>query len=388
MSNSILCVDDEPDILQAYQRQFRKTLKVVTACGGPEGLEKIRTQGPFGVIVSDLRMPGMDGIEFLTKAGELSPDTVRIMLTGQADLHAAMEAVNRGHIFRFLAKPCPPAVLADTMKAGLEQYRLITAEKELLEKTLSGSLKVLCDVLSLVNPEAFGRSARVTGYVERLASQMGETDLWAMRTAAMLSQIGCVILPEEILKKVYRREQLSANESQLFDQHPCVAADLLRKIPRMEQVADIILYQEKYFDGYGVPRDGRKGEEIPLGSRILKVALDYDALESVGTDRWRAFEQLKDRKGWYDPAVLEALKTAFADDIKYESRAVMAGDLASGMVIAEDVLGVNDALLVTKGQEITPSLLLRLQNIHQTTGVKQPIAVLIPIRSGDSIPVA
>ena len=136
----------------------------------------------------------------------------------------------------------------------------ITAERELLEQTLSGSISVLCEVLALVNPEAFGRSSRITRYVESIAAHLHVSELWSIKTAAMLSQIGCVILQESVLKKVYRGEALTGEESQLFNQHPFVAYDLIAKIPRMKRVAEIIKFQDKYYDGVGIPGDTQQGD--------------------------------------------------------------------------------------------------------------------------------
>src|SRR5829696_4359 len=138
MIGKILCVDDERNVLEAYQRSLRKEFHIEIATSGAEGLAAVESQGPYAVIVSDMRMPGMDGIRFLAKVKEKAPDSVRIMLTGNADQQTAIEAVNEGNIFRFLTKPCPPETLAKALSAGLQQYWLVVAEKELLEKTLSG----------------------------------------------------------------------------------------------------------------------------------------------------------------------------------------------------------------------------------------------------------
>ncbi len=384
MSEGILCVDDDANILDGYKRHLRKEFKLETAVGPEQGLQMVAERGPFAVVVSDLQMPGMNGIQFLARVREQSPDTVRILLTGNADLQTSIDAINQGQIFRFLTKPCAPDALGNTLKAGLAQYRLITAEHELLEHTLSGSIKVLCEVLSLVNPEAFGRSARITRYVEAMATELHVSELWAIKTAAMLSQIGCVILPEAVLKKVYRGEKLTPEESQLFNQHPFVAFDLIGKIPRMTRVAEIIKYQDKYYDGVGVSGDQRQGNEIPMEARILKVALDFDALESAGKTKIEAFAQLKQRKGWYDPVVVNALKTAFAKEIQYEMRATVVADLHEGMILAEDITSSTEVLLASKGQEVTPSLIMRLQNFSGTSGIRQPFMVLIPMSSQDS----
>ena len=379
MNDAILCVDDDPNILEGFRRQLRKDFQVETALGPEEGLKILTMHGPFAVVVSDLQMPGMNGIQFLCRARDQASDTVRILLTGNADLQAAIDAINQGQIFRFLTKPCSPELLMSTLKAGLVQYRLLTAERELLEQTLSGSIKVLCDVLSLVNPEAFGRSSRITRYVEAIAEHVHVTELWSAKTAAMLSQIGCVILPETVLKKVYCGDTLTPEETQLYNQHPFVAADLIARIPRMKRVAEIIRFQDKYYGGHGTQSDDRKGNEIPLEARILKVALDFDALESAGKTKTEAYAELEKRKGYYDPTVIHALKSAFTPNVKYKARATVVTDLRMGMILGEDIKSVKDVLLASKGQEVNESILLRLENFRKTVGVKEPFTVLAPM---------
>ena len=206
----------------------------------------------------------MDGIQFLSRVRQTAPDSVRMMLTGNADLSTAIGAVNEGNIFRFLTKPCEQQALIKALSDGVRQYQLITAERELLEKTLRGSIKVLSEILHLLNPEAFGRASRITRYARKIASAMGVSDVWQIETAAALSQIGCVILPETALKKLYKGEELSGEESQLFAMHPYVGSDLLSHIPRMETIAKIIANQEKNFDDSESPQESKQGEDIPL----------------------------------------------------------------------------------------------------------------------------
>lgn len=380
MADRILCVDDDPNILEGYRRQLRKEFELVTAVGPEQGLQMVTEQGPFAVVVSDLQMPGMNGVEFLAKVRTHEPDTVRMLLTGNAELQAAIEAINQGQIFRFLTKPCAAEILGGSLKAALAQYHLITAERELLEQTLSGSIRVLCEVLALVNPEAFGRSSRITRYVESIAAHLHVSEMWYIKTAAMLSQIGCVILPESVLKKVYRGEALTGEDSQLFNQHPFVAYDLIAKIPRMKQVAEIIKFQDKYYDGYGGPGDTQQGNTIPMEARILKVALDFDVLESAGKSKAEAFNEMKQRKGWYDPAVIDAMHAAFAKEIKYDIRTAVVAELVESMILAEDIQSSQDVLLASKGQQVTQSMIMRLQSFGKTVGVREPFTVLIPMR--------
>ena len=157
----ILFVDDDPNVLSAYQRTLRKRYTLDTASSGDAGLALIEKDGPYAVIVADMQMPGMNGIDFLKHAMEKTPDTVRLMLTGNADQKTAVDAVNHGHVFSFLSKPCPSESLEAALENALRQYELICAEKELLEETLNGSIKVLTDILAIVDPEAFGHAQRL-----------------------------------------------------------------------------------------------------------------------------------------------------------------------------------------------------------------------------------
>jgi response regulator RpfG family c-di-GMP phosphodiesterase len=384
MNEKILFVDDDSNLLASYQRQLRNQFTVDTSADGKQGLETIARQGPYAIIVSDFRMPGMDGVHFLSRAREIAPDSVRMLLTAFADVQTSMEAVNEGNIFRLLTKPCPPDILNKALAAGIKQYQLVTAERELLEKTLNGSIKVLGEVLSLVNPEAFGRASRITRYVRQIVWKMGQLEEWQIETAAMLSQIGWILLPEETLKKIYGGLKLTGEEERIFQMHPSIASGLIGKIPRMENIAEIISYQEKHFDGSGIPADSRRGDQIPLGARILKVVLDFDALEFAGSSKAKALDHLKQRSGWYDPKVLNALEMLIGIEAKYQVRSVMVRDLEENMILAEDVKTVMGLLLISKGQEVSRPLLERLKNFVITPGVQEPIRVIVALKNLDA----
>src|SRR5579864_7045735 len=156
MAEKILLVDDDNSVLEGYRRSLSREFSVETAMGAEQALKLAADNGPYAVVVSDMRMPGMDGIRLLSRIKALSPDTIRVMLTGNADMDTAVNAINEGSIFRFLKKPCSKEAMAKAITAALVQYRLVTAEKQLLEQTLGGTLQVLTQVLSLVNPAAFG----------------------------------------------------------------------------------------------------------------------------------------------------------------------------------------------------------------------------------------
>ncbi len=377
MNEKVLFVDDEPNVLQAYKRALRKQFAMDMAPGGPEALEMIAANGPYAVIVSDMRMPVMDGVEFLATVKERTPESVRMMLTGNSDQQTATDAVNKGDIFRFLNKPCPPENLARALDAGLEQYRLITAEKELLQKTLAGSIRVLAEVLSLVNPEAFGRTARLQKIMRKLVKQMGLPKVWWMEPMVLLSQIGCVILPEDVLSKIANDQPLNQEEYQLYAQHPCVGSDLLGKIPRMEEIAESILYQEKNFDGTGVPRDAIKGQSIPLGARLLKAVLDFDRHAASGLTPATCLSKMKQESNLYDPEILSALEQTMVRKAPEETQAVSFRNLQDGMVMARDVKAKTGILILCNGHRITPSVRQHLENFYNNKNLEEPLHVLI-----------
>ena len=303
----ILFVDDEPNVLSAIQRQLHQRFQVETAAGPIAGLAALKNGRDYSVVVADMGMPKMSGVEFLAKACELAPDVVRVMLTGYLNQSTAVEAINQGSIFRFLNKPCSTEKLVQTLEAAVAQHNLIIAERDLLENTLGGSLKVLSEILALAEPKVFGQAEALRDAVRLLAASLNVTPTWDLEAAALLSQIGSVTIPPELILKSRLGHALSAGEKEVFNHIPAVGSSLLAQIPRLEGVARIILYQNKNFDGSGFPEDAVAGEAIPLGARMLKLLVDLARLESGGVARPAALEQLRARPGWYDPRLLEAL---------------------------------------------------------------------------------
>ena len=362
MSEKVLFVDDEPNVLQAIRRGLRKQFDVHTAEGGEAALQLLRDDGQFAVIVSDMRMPGMNGVELLTQVKQLWPDTVRIMLTGNADQQTAVDAVNHGDIFRFLNKPCENVELGEAVKDAVRQHALITVERDLLENTLRGSIKALAEVLSLTNPEIFGCTTRHKHLMHRLATAMTLPDIWQLESVALLSQMGCVTIAEELVKRRAGGFHLSAEDLQEFVGHTKTGADLLAAIPRMDTIADAVRYQERNFDGTGYPKDGPTGEDIPLGARLMRVILDFDAFESSGSSVEDALGRLKQQKENYDPVILTALESLLSNAPTESPVSMPVGSLTDVMIIAEDVRTSADVLLVAKGQEATSSVRRHLSN--------------------------
>ena len=380
MPDRILFVDDNPELLSVYQRSLSQQFSIETAVGGVEGLNAVRSNAPFAVIVSDMTMPGMNGIQFLSQVKELSPDSVRIMLTGNANLSTAMKAVNEGSIFRFLTKPCSPDNLDSILIAGVAQHRLITAERELLEQTLNGCVKVLTEVLAVVDPLAFARAQAV----RLLACDFGRSQMmpsiWELELGAMLAPLGYVTIPPHVVAKERAGQVLLGIERDMVSRVPEIGSKLIAHIQRLEAVSRVVLYQDKHFDGNGFPFDAVKGEQIPYASRVIKILKALVMHEASGMVRLHALSELATKSGWYDPDILEML-TRFltAPVVAEEPKAICvcktAFELRPGMLLLSNIETSNGKLLIAAGYRITEALYERIQNYARLTGIKDPIEV-------------
>lgn len=380
MNNRVLFVDDEPNILQAIKRSLRKDFEVVIAVGPEAGLKELTDSEPFAMIVSDMRMPGMSGVDFLQASKQLSPNSVRVMLTGNHDQKTAMDAVNDGEVFRFLTKPCDVTTLRQVIQQGLRQYQLLTVEEELLENTLKGSLAVVSEMLSLVKPQAFGRTERLKRKVLELLDRGSEIDArqhWEIETGTMLSQLGSVSISDDLIGKIAAGDELSFDERASYEKATSGGARLLASIPRMENIAAIIRYQHKRYDGGGIPADDVKAEKIPLGSRALRIVLAYDELKMRGLEGAELYDELKTRRGEFDPRLLELLAEEPAEAKGRKRLRVPANKLVLGMVIEQDVESDWGSLLVCEGQEVTDTIREHLMKFFMDGKLKEQISVSI-----------
>ena len=373
----ILLVDDEVAILDGLRRQLRKRFTVHTANSGADALELLKCE-QVAVVVSDMRMPQMDGATLLSRVRSLYPNVVRILLTGQADTQAAIAAVNEGQIYRFLTKPCPPEVLLEEIGSAVELNRLVTAEKELLATTLRGTVEALTATLSLGQPAAFGRALRITRTVTELAEALQIEEPWDLEVTAMLSQLGAVTLPPNVLSKMDAGRPLTEDEMEMAGRVPAISRDLVVTIPRLEDVAEAIGCHRARYDGRasapGVPR----GDDLPLAARILRVAADFDAGMSQRPSVQATISALRADEGAYDPRVLRAL-VDFHDvpDTQGPPRDVDVADLAPGMVVFDDVFTTDGVLLISRGTEVTDPLIHRFENYAHQKRVARRIRVQV-----------
>jgi response regulator RpfG family c-di-GMP phosphodiesterase len=369
----VLLVDDDPNVLQGYQRSLRRRFDIETALCSEEALTAVNFLGPFAVIVSDMNMPRQNGVQLLQKLIAASPDSVRIMLTGNADQQTATDAINIGKVFRFLSKPCSTDDLSVAMDAAIDQHRLIAAERQMLTETVHGSIRMLTEVLSLVNPVAFGRATRIHELVMSMAEKVKVDHPWECEMAAMLSQVGCVSIPAETLEKAYHGSPLSASESKLMERRYETAYELIRQVPRLENVANIVRLQDENHWNRQPP------ENIPLAAHFLRIARDYDMLLQNSQDPELALGQLGIHERNYLAQAVQALSRTVEKEIHYELQTVSVTELEKGWKLFSDVLTPGGALLIKGGQVITSTLLARLLNHAESGSVAEPIKVLVPV---------
>lgn len=367
----VLCVDDEIDVLEGLELALRRGADLDMTTDPWEALKKVE-RGSYEVIISDMRMPEMNGAVFLARCAEAKPQTVRVLLTGQSDLQEAVAAVNEGGIFRFLLKPCPPPQLVRAIHEASEQYRLQRAERDLLEQTVRGSVQVLTELLSLVNPSVFGRATRIKRHVTALAKSAGLPDRWKVEVAAMLGHLGLVTCTPDTVERIYLGKDLSTVDQSALTEADQVTHRLLREIPRLDEVAAIIESAQA------------SGKPTSAAAQILRVASDYDKLAATGTPATVALERLRANTTSYDSELVDKFRELLERSAPLETIAELAvADLCPGMVLAEDVRTRDGALFAARGYEVTDRFVARAANFPPDF-VEGPVRVVLPRPNPDN----
>ena len=377
MVPKILLVDDDQAVLLGYQRNLRKRFEVDTATSGAQALALLQSEVSYAVIVVDMHMPGMNGLALLEKVMELCPDTTRIMITGDADQKTAADAVNHGQVFRFLAKPCPPGDLAEAIEAGARQYQLVRVEKELLEQTLSGAVETMTELLSLVDPKAFGGAQLLKYRAVRVARILKAEREWEIGLAALLSPLGRLTIAPRLL---HRTSPMTKEERNLLERVPEFGARLIRRIPRLEQVAEMVLYQSKGFDGSGFPFGSVQGKEIPFGARILKPLADV-IRDEQNWDLGYALDRLLTNGACYDPEILLVVKDFLEGEMGLNAidRApgiqVPLDQLKEGQVLAAQVVTEEGMIVLLPGIRLSAGHIQLLQNLSELLNLREPVLI-------------
>lgn len=365
----VLFVDDQLRLLEGLERQVRGVVQTQLLTSPVEAAELLErtaaTDEAFAAIVSDMRMPEMDGAALLKHAKAVSPDTTRLLLTGYSDINHAMAAVNEGSIFRFLMKPCSTPILRAAIDDAIEQHTLIRDRRELLEQTLRGAIEALVEALTMVHPAAFARASRLRGLARETALRLKLPDPWQIEVAAQLGEIGIITLPPEALDALVRGTSPNPAITRMLRDLPDVADDVLRRIPRLDGVRAIVRAQQPVDQP-----DLSALERADDASRLLQAIREYDALISRGQSPYNAIEAMRSR-GLYSPAALEALRDVASTQDSVEVKEVDIAALRPGLVLAADLRSRKGGMLLVKdGHVLTEQLLTRIRNFERLGGLE------------------
>lgn len=406
-SSTLLFVDDEPNILAALQRLFRPLgYRILTATGGAAALE-ILAKEKVDLVISDMRMPQMDGAALLAETAQRWPQTVRILLTGYADLSSAVAAVNQGNIYRYLSKPWDDndikltvqqalerknletqvqqqneelkalnTSLENKVRARTEEVRQVLAQLEIthdeLKKSFINSVRVFANMIELREGELSGHARRVVEHARLLARRLGmhDSDILNLQYAALLHDIGKIGLTDALLNKPFTK--LQPEERKLVMHHPVAGQAALLAVDSLQDAAVLIRHHHEQVDGEGYP-DRLKGDAIPLGARILAVVNDYDALQRgmILPDRHtpeqaRAY-LVAHKGGRYDARVVDQF-LALLDAGGPAGLSVPEGrhtpdELKPGMVLSRDLVNAKGLLLLPRGRELNMTTIGKIREI-------------------------
>ncbi len=391
----ILYVDDEENLLAAFVSLLRREGVKVSTVNFPQAVEEtLRRDGPFAMVFSDQRMPGMDGVAVLELVSRLHPETIRVLMTGFASHEDAVRAINKGGIRQYITKPWDDEALRLLVRDGVRTYNLQCenafllkelkekndAMKEMLQGTLAGTTKILGDMVSHVNGEAAAQTDRVRRAgktVLGLIPDVNPVERWEALRAFDLFNLGIAVLPAWILIALNKNGLSSIERFPIAVQHHFQAADMLMSIPRFEGVAHTIRLQNKNYDGTGEPRESEvRGSELPLGSRILHILLDLDR-QSTSTFRGRAvLEQMVRRSDRYDTSILRTLLQGKRQPEESTELSLSAlGEMKPGMILVDDLMNREGNMLLRRGGVLTDGALAMIHRWAGKDGVIFPVRV-------------
>lgn len=419
---TVLCVDDEANILSSLKRLFRPTgYRLLTANSGEEALALMEKEA-VDLIISDMRMPGLNGAQVLAASRERWPDTVRILLTGFADMASTIEAINNGQLHRYIAKPWDDNEVLLVVREGLEKKALLrekarlealtqkqneelkelnasleqkvearTAElaaaNEKLKAGFINAIKTFSAVIELRGGKMAGHSRRVADLARRLAGLLKAppAEVQNVFFAGLLHDIGKIGLPDRLLQKPYMT--LAPGERHEVEKHPARATALLMGLDQMRDAAPMILAHHEHWDGSGYPNKVR-GAAIPMGARVLAVVNDFDGMLN-GTIYNREMTQNEaldmiaaSRGKRYDPRVADAFVAMMRNPEKAEAPTpsgwvVRTADLKLGMALTKDLVTRDGVLLLAHDIMLDETLIQQIRDYEQAEGLSLELHVIM-----------
>ncbi len=377
---TVLVVDDTEANVDILVDALGELYDVSVAMDGVAALEAIAEETP-DLILLDIMMPEMDGYEVCRrlKGDERYASIPVIFLTALTEIENKTKGFQMGAV-DYITKPFEIAEVNARVKTHLK-LRLAELElRDLVVKTLGGAIDVLTEILSVANPTAFSRTSRLKGHVTKMMAAANLTAFWQIRMAAMLSQIGCVIVSPETIEKIFRGQNVTVDETKTYHRHPQIGYDLIRKIPRLSEVAEIIARQQELQKETGFQGDDQAQRMIQIGSRILKLALDYEKLTYSGKTPAEALAALKTNEREFGAKLLELFSRMIGSEPEpahKEVRELYPQDIAVGMVISRDVFTSSDVVLIKAGTKVNSFLFEILSNSSKSEFRDETIQVFV-----------
>lgn len=428
---SVLLVDDEENISRAIQRLLmdEENIEIATATSGEEGLRLLPGLANLGLIVSDQRMPGMGGAQFLEKSRDINPDASRIILTGYADVSAAVDAINKGGAWRYLTKPWNDEELVRIIREGLERYRIIIENRRLnalvrkqnqeldewntslkqrvlaqtteirkkneeltsvnsrLKSAFEGVIASLSELINMRDKRSHrhGRNVRSLASNAARMLQLPAEEIEIIAIAALLHDIGELGIPDEVLSK--EPDTLSADEREVYRRHPVLGQTAIDSVEHLRPSGLLIRHHHEQWDGAGFP-DGLKGEAIPLGARLLACADLIDGI--VGNDLTehglgRAMASIEIEKGRsLDPSLVAAFRNTAKDTYALAERGevlkeleVKPANLYVGMKLARDIVSGTGLLLLKRGEELDEDRIAAINRYYRIDPPANGVFVMV-----------
>lgn len=370
----ILMVDDEEEILNSFKRLVRKQYKLDVFSNPEEALKHLSPDAPYKVVISDYQMPQMKGTKFLMEVKKIIPDAARMLLTGQASMQGAITAVNQGQIFRFLTKPIDLKDYFAAVEQGIRQYELMQTERTLLKETLMGSLKVLGDVLNLVQPYLYGRATRQQYYLKQISEHLDIKDFWQIEVASILNCLSYIGLRQDIITAIEERTELNEEQKSLLHQAAKTAAETIQHIPRLDNVTKIIMSQNDDFSGES-SKDFLTLPLVTQGVILLQVVQEFDRLVRDANQHQSA---LVETLAKHIPCSAEVVAALREISIKMETeqvKKIRISELHANMLLLEDIITKDNKLIMAKGQPLSQLVVIKIKQLSQEQELQEPITV-------------
>ncbi|MEF2230795.1 MAG: HD domain-containing phosphohydrolase [Pseudodesulfovibrio sp.] len=322
----------------------------------------------FAAVLSSVHLPGMNGLKFLAEVRAKHPRVMRLMVTADRSFKTAAGAINVAHISKLLPRPCPPKVLKAAVQEAVQKYRQErSTDADATRELLLGCARMLVDILELTHPDAVQRSKRIRPRAQKVCAELKAMSSQSMDMVILLSNIGCVALPPELLEAMEAGTRLSKEDMQIYLTHPSIAAHLLGNVPRMAKIAEIIRHQNT-----------PAAQEPPMAARILKACIDMDQMELTGAPPEKALEFMLARPKVYDAEVLAALGRALEESRQARCLKLTVAELEPGMVMQRNMVTTAGNILLNKGDALSEASHLRLQTFQDLLKVQEPICVEPP----------